>query len=229
MKSNFVDKFLFAGFKFGKIFASIVLVLLVITMIVCAVLLLKFDNTNISIPKFDTVVQAIEQQDADYSHDSSEYVSTKVLAKEAVEKKYSEEIEEIINELNLKPFAFDLFVSNIAKYDKEYQDKYVKGLKPFFEQGIAYIKDKYGIDMNNVQASKSVLVNLFLEYNNLFDSEINRVVEAKAQSVQNKIITASVLGSAILLFVLCLFLPLLIKIEENTRQNTEVIGNDKDE
>ena len=65
-------------------------------------------------------------------------------------------------------------------------------------------------------------------YNKMFDAEISRVDSEKLSQLQDKIVAASTLASSILLFVICLFLPLLIKIEENTRQQLNLMLKEKE-
>ena len=230
MKKNYLDKFLYGGFKFGKIFAVLVLFLILIVMIVSIVFLLKFNSDKIETPQFSAVRQAIEVEEASaesYSSSSDSYVPSVVIKKEAAEKKYKQQIEDIVNTLNLKPFAYDLILSNIINYDEKYQDQYVKGLKPFLQEGIDFVKTKYNAKMEDISVQKYYLPSLLSEYNGMFNSEIERIADEKLAQTQNRLTAAYVLGISILLFIICLFLPLIIKIEENTRQLVELKKEEK--
>ena len=148
--------------------------------------------------------------------------------KEKVEKKYKQIIENIVETAKLKPFAYDLILTNVANYDSKYQSQYLEGLKTFIPEGLTYIHSKYKVNTNNISISKQVLSSVIEEYNRMFSAEISRIEEEKMAQIQSKLIASSILASSILLFIICLFLPLLIKIEENTRQQLELIKKEKE-
>ena len=223
MKKGFLNKILYASFKFGKVFAVLALIVLVLTMIGSGVYLLKINNPKIVTPQFEVVKQALENENSSsYSDSSSDYVSTNVIRKEKAEKKYKQIIENIVETAKLKPFAYDMILTNVAKYDSKYQSQYLEGLSSFIPDGLKYIHDKYKVNTNNVSVSKQALSGVIEEYNRMFDAEISRVDSEKMSQIQEKIVAGSTLAISILLFVICLFLPLLIKIEENTRQQLEL-------
>ena len=229
MKKDFLNKILYASFKFGKVFAVLALVILVLTMVGSGIYLLKIDNPQIVTPQFEVVKQSIENESSNnYSNSSSDYVSTNIIRKEKAEKKYKQIIENIVETAKLKPFAYDLILTNVANYDSKYQSQYLEGLKSFIPEGLTYIHNKYKVNTNNVSISKQALSGVIEEYNRMFDAEISRIEEEKMAQIQSKLIASSILASSILLFIICLFLPLLIKIEENTRQQLEFIKKEKE-
>ena len=229
MKKDFLNKILYACFKFGKVFAVFALIVLILTMVGSGICLLNMDNPKINTPQFETVKQALENRNSrgNYSNSSSDYVSTNVIRKEKVEKKYKQVIENIVETANLKPFAYDMILTSVANYDSKYQSQYLEGLGSFISEGYAYLGKKYKVNMDNVTIAKQALTGIIEEYNKMFDAEISRVDSEKLSQLQDKIVAASILASSILLFVICLFLPLLIKIEENTREYVQII-KDKD-
>ena len=53
-KKDFMNKFLSFSFKFGKVFAVITLIVLLVTMICSGIFLLKFDCQKVKTPSFET-------------------------------------------------------------------------------------------------------------------------------------------------------------------------------
>ena len=216
MKKGIMDKFLFFSFKFGKVFSSILLVVLITTIVFAGVFLLKMDRYSIETPSFDVVKAQVEaEQKGDYNYQQDNEVSYLAIEKQNVEKKYGKLIEKIIEENNLSPIAYDLIVSNIVTVNTKFQDKYAEGLDQFFLDGISYAKDK------KIKTGKEFIKALLESYQTLFNAQVERVDTLQSQQMVEKITSLSVIGISLLLFIVCLFLPLLIKIEENTRVLTK--------
>lgn len=86
-----------------------------------------------------------------------------------------------------------------------------------------YIYDEVITSLDPKKISSNIAVNrcILYSYGNSLESAI-KVKEAQdATNTTNQIIAGSVMGASLLLFVLLLFLPVLIKIEENTRQKND--------
>lgn len=231
MKKDFLNKVLYASFKFGKVFAVLALAILTLTMIGAGIYLLKTSNSKIVTPNFEMVKQSIENNNSNgtYTTSTDNGVSENVIRKEQVEKKYGKSIEAVITSANLKPLSYDMIVTNIARYDSKYQKQYWEGLSSFIPEAIEYIKNNNtSIDINDVNVFKVVLSDVIDGYNRMFDAEIERVDNERMAQLQDKIVAGSILAISILLFVICLFLPLLIKIEENTRQQLELTKREKE-
>lgn len=229
MNRDFFNTVLYTSFKFGKLFAVLALIILVFIMICSVIYLLKIDQPKIVTPQFEIVKQSIENENNDNYNSSSDYVSDNIIKKDKTEKKYKVVIENIIKTSELKPFAYDIILTNVSKYDYKYQKQYLEGLQEFISEGLIYIHDKYNINLNNVSMSKQVLIGIIDEYNKIFDNEIIRVNNEEMSQIQEKIIAGSVFVISLLLFIICLFLPLLIKIEENTRYQLDLFKREKHE
>lgn len=223
-KKDFMNKFLSFSFKFGKVFAVITLIVLLITMVCSGIFLLKFDCQKVNTPSFETVRVQIESANSSGSYNSEGYVPDKVLAKERAEKKFRVRIEKMIFENQLKPFAYDKILSNIAECDEKYQNDYVKGLEKFVKEAFDYAKAKNKVNMNNINSQKEFLSGALEAYQEMYERELDRIASEREDLVQQKLIAGGVLLVSLLLFIVCLLIPLLIKIEENTRKTSENQG-----
>ncbi|MFA7658301.1 MAG: hypothetical protein WCY19_02595 [Candidatus Gastranaerophilaceae bacterium] len=196
MKKSIMDKFLFFSFKFGKVFSSILLVVLIATIIFAGIFLLKMDRYSIETPSFDIVKAQLEaEQKNDYSYQQNDNeVSYLAIEKQNVEKKYGKLIEKIIEDNNLSPIAYDLMVSNIVTVNTKFQDKYAEGLGQFISDGISYAKDK------KIKPSKDFIKALLESYQSLFNAQVERVDTLQSQQMVEKITSLSVIEIFLALF-----------------------------
>lgn len=91
------------------------------------------------------------------------------------------------------------------------------GIYPFKEytkEVNEYIKEHI---KQNGKYNKYLCIGLLEGYNYLFEDKMQELQEQENENNVRRIVSASVIGISLLLFILLLFLPLLIKIEENTR------------
>lgn len=199
-----MEKILNFSFKFGKTFSSILLVLLCILILISGFNCLKnlIPTKNIY-PKFSDMV-------ADATAIKNEETTKDVTDKKA--KKYILIINEIVKENDLNETGKEIIFENVSNVEEEERNTYSKNLKPFVADYYSHMKKK------NLQVSGNDFYNILEEY------QSNYFLYAKVKAVNEStrttklIVYSSILLSSILLFMLCLLLPLLIKIEENTRK-----------
>lgn len=223
---NFNDKFLNVCFKLGKIIFSFLLLLaLVITVLLWVNTGIKAVNEkNIhmtyqyaSKPVFDEfagVSKPEKKKETSQDKTTNEEVdkALEILAKFAKDKDLPSDMvsdtfimptdeKEVVSYVNGFIAFYDSFLNDFrtyAKNEKKVDDKKIDAV----------------LKSNRVALYKDILNGYVGEYQNEYEKVNNKKLEAHTQTTIN--LTAALISLAI--FILFLFLPILIRIEENTRK-----------
>lgn len=241
MKKMSMNKFLELSFKVGKVLSSISLVVVILVIIGAGISLLTTTNQKLETPEFSTLgdeIQEIIDSDDLQTDEPRNYKPKENLDK------YNKQIEKIIknNDLivDIKKDIKILLMSIPEKHRKQYLD----GLDEFYEDGLKQLNKspkmmdtyllfhvrrevgyyyaseytKVRINPKNDEVYNKYLCNgLLYDYNIMFRNSLDDVEQNKIDNAQKRVSLLNTLGIAFLLFVILLFLPVLIKIEENTR------------
>ena len=92
--------------------------------------------------------------------------------------------------------------------------EYLKGFEQALQDTINYTQLQ---KMNQNQANE-LFESIITSYDSYFTRNIQRKDMQEIKQKTERIVALSTFSSSILLFILCLLIPLLIKIEENTRK-----------
>ena len=205
-----MDKFLSICFKFGKIFTVILLVTFLLSMISAGIYsLTTFKKVDLNIPTFSEMYANIEAVKNSKTTADNAQVEPYILLINDISKKY------------LSDYGKKMLTRNVKDIDYDYRIEYLRG----FEQALKDTIDFAQLKKMNERQANEILESIINNYDSYFNRNIQRKNMQELKLKTERIIALSTLSSSILLFILCLIIPLLIKIEENTRN---IASNNKD-
>ena len=197
-----MEKFFNFSFKIGGFMSSVFI------LVVSFVMLFSAINFAINLKPVQMQVPTFEQ----LSLDATIISGNETTSKEKNVKKYLLSINEIVKVNNLNNYGKAILINSLDNIDEDQKELYVNGLKPFITEYSQLQKAK----KRNV--TEHDLMNTVQIYQNQFKFNL-QVKELKATEQKiNLITTGLIFLSSILLFIMCLIVPLLIRIEENTRK-----------
>lgn len=251
-----MNKFLNLTFKIGKIFSSILLVIVLLVMVGSGISLLTSNYVSLKTPNFNTVKELYTEDTSSPNANTGSNVNQSNTRIDRTAP-YMKQILNIVRKNHLKDETQYLITKNINKdIDTELINQYLQGLDKFYKDGLRHIekspkfKNDYifsaivSVEGRYVQplyedAIANIKVNglynyyigagLTNDYHDLFKEAIGTRVEQLQSKAIAKITQQIVLAISVLLFAILLFLPVLIKIEENTRPAEEREETKKEE
>ena len=232
---SFNDKFLNLCFKVGKILFSVLLVIAALTVlyfaVTSAVNTCKLNNLKPTY-HYDVINQLTIKYASEGIFDNNQIKKSvnNTPQKEKQNEKIKTEVSKFIKAENLPQQAENNILDTIIQIDENKQIAFLNGFIKYYKEFITTFKNKV-IEKNIMSendAEKALLtsqvkLNLFTDafdgYVNEYNQE-NLMLETKkeeATSERNGAFLSFIISLSI--FILFLFLPILIRIEENTRNN----------
>lgn len=221
---NFNDKFLNVCFKIGKVGMSILLVILVLVGIGFIF------NASYKTVKMNNIPLEYKFQ----SEDTTEAANNNSLSsedlkieKEKVEKLYKNEIAQIVKENKASEKAVNNIISDLVNVQKADRKDYVNNLSQYYKDLEKYFIDKINSEYPDMSEKE---IEEFFKNNQVREIEIprryfvryNRQIairdEAKQALQTARINDLIALLVCISIFLVSLMIPILIRIEENTRR-----------
>lgn len=197
-----LNRFLFFSFNIGKYISAFCIVLFFLVFIGSIIFYFTRFSTSFNKPKFNPNLfkenRAGETQNYDFSN---------VDERKRVRDKFDKKIKEVVN-LGFKEEAYNWFVDLLIDYPEKYRDAYISGL-------CEYLKDAKKDAAKN--KSEYDVAKLFESYVSMFKSEIARVEFENNSAKIGKLIVLGIIVVSMLFYIVFLLIPILIKIEENTR------------
>ena len=210
MKSNsIIDRFLLKIFIISKVLSAAIVCACILTAIYTGSNLFLDRGKTIDVPKFATVQSSLDDTKSQQSPGIEDYAG--LGNKQEIEKKYGGHIKNIIKEYQLTNDAHRIIVADLLDMDKKYRTKYVDGLDAFFKDAVKYIKDKG----NEKDFDIALIAN---NYRKMFFEAIEDVKASEIEAASNKMYQTAMFGASIIILLAFVIIPLLIRIEENTRK-----------
>lgn len=216
-----MNKFLNACFQIGKWFMSIVLILLLLTGVglICNIIY-KSNNMNAYVMDYKFPTQenetVVEKQNSDKS----------II--DEISKQYKEQIIAQLKESNVSEKTADIIIKRMVIVEERDRKDFVNNLSQYYKDATKYLINDLKSEYNLSEAeAKQVLNEEKQEINNKIipDKYFQRYSEqVEARNAEQQKIEAQRTTSLIALLVcLCMFvmfltIPILIRIEENTRK-----------
>ena len=198
-----MDKFLSFCFKFGKVFTVILLVSFLLSMISSGIYAITtFKKIDLSVPTFSEMYANIQAVKTSQTSTDNAAVEPYILLINDISKKY------------LSDYGKKMLTRNVNEIDYDYRMEYLKGFEQALQDTINYTQLQ---KMNQKQANE-LFESIITSYDSYFTRNIQRKDMQEIKQKTERIVALSTFSSSILLFILCLLIPLLIKIEENTRK-----------
>jgi hypothetical protein len=169
-------------------------------------------NSSFEKPEFNANLFEENKSSDNKNHDFS-----KVDERRRIQDKFDKEIKKVISLGGFSNEAYDLLFEILVEYPEEYRGAYINGLYDYLEDGKKYAEKN---------KSKFDGFELFNSYSSMFYAETERVKFENESTKMNKLIVIGVIAVSMLLYIVFLLIPILIKIEENTRKkSTEINQN----
>ncbi|MBR4189624.1 MAG: hypothetical protein IKQ55_06630 [Kiritimatiellae bacterium] len=203
------SKFMDGVFKFGKIVSALFMLLCIATMVLSILYALFKGSESLQVPDFNELVSVVES-DTDGSVGTADDLAEKQQYRK-IRDSYRKKIDAIVDlyRLDAKGDTDDL-VQELCEIPDSLRSTYVKGALRFGDAA----KKHFAKKGDGRQISPQTLD----LYNTLFGSAAERAEESIAEAQAKKQVAWMVCGMAFLGLIMFMFLPLLIKIEENTRK-----------
>lgn len=245
-----LDTFLNISFKVGKVISATILTLALLIGIGCGIGMLCNSFHKLDTPSFSQAEKDFDEQLHPSSNKQGELTTPQNDIKNS-DSKYAKDIQKIITQNKLDPKVKNdieegLNLDIIVGHERQY----LKGLNIFIRDGLKYVTkepkagefyisntiiDKKG---NNYASYKELLNNknivtkdgsynyylcagMVIDYTINFIDNVKKVEKAKLESADKNNALLIALGVTIIFFILFLYLPILIRIEENTRKLKE--------
>ncbi len=249
------NAFLNFTFKIGKVLSTFLLVIVFLVVIGATLLLVDSMHSGLNVPKFsDAKQQSLVQSKSSETTETTETTDEDF----DVTKEYYKLVDRVIsnNKLNSemkKPIRS--FADALAENDESIEIA-LNGLDKYYKNAFIELKDqktldymlptitkaysqyyydevlrdvRRNLDKDNLNDNLIIDTGLFNMYTNSYETAILNKNTTKAQKTTNRIVAGGVLTVSLLAFVLLLFLPVLLKIEENTRSSNPIVEEKKKE
>ena len=189
-------------FKTGKNISTILCIIFLL-IIACSFIgfCISFKPVKMEYPQYSLYVSEKKIKEGD----SSRISDTRI-------KNYYRIIEDIAIQNNYNKYGKEVILDAIKPIEESKREEFVTGLKPFL---FDYQQE---LNRNKKEGKVNELVNVISDYQDIFISNYQDREFEKLRLVTLKYICLSTIISSILFFILCLILPILLKIEENTRK-----------
>ena len=214
-----MDKFFLKSFKIGKIFSAIAILLTVITIAVSAILMccsIKQYKINYYTPK---ELQEFEKSRVEIN---------KITDIQEVKDKYGNRIEAILKSNYYDAIHYQDIVDILASIKPKYRYDYVENLGSFLDKGKAYAEDNLRKEAGNAnknivekvlkQYKKAIETTTIISYSKMYVAQVENIEAQKAADNMYRLWLTGIILCSVLIFISFLIVPLLIKIEENTRK-----------
>jgi len=207
-----VDRFLNIVFGFSKVVSAGIVAMCCLALVILSFSLLSSWSVSFDVPRFDVVKEIYEASQTQSAQTSaSEYKGLE--ERRRIEKEFGDEIQRIIKEFGLSASSYDVLVSDLRGIPENLRATYLDGLKDFLKE-----VRKFGKKRDDFRLSSAEAANI---YRQLFFEELQSLRLKKEASSQKRIQTLVAMGVVFVVLLAFLVIPLLVKIEENTRPRSE--------
>ena len=204
---DFTNKFMAGVFKFGKVFAALFSLLSILVMIGALIYYVFAGPSSVKVPEFEKPT-ATENN----AKDENGKVSNKLFKE--LRDKYGKKVDELIEICSLDAKDdYNRIIEVLAKFESDdLRSLHIKG-------AISYVKDfKAYAESQKEKLEPRDYLSSIGTYTELFEKAIETAEASKVESGLKRSTALTVCGSALVGLILFLIIPLLIRIEENTRK-----------
>jgi|WetSurMetagenome_2_1015567.scaffolds.fasta_scaffold45890_1 predicted Zn finger-like uncharacterized protein len=205
-----LNGFFFFSFKLGKLISAVSLVLFFLVFIGAIAFYLLNQAQSFSAPDYEQARRYIENE-SQGSAKSKNHSFAKVDEKRKAQDKYDKVIRKVIA-YGFKEEAYDMFLDEILKVEDAYRDDYIYGLEKYLANWSDHKKQK---------PNAPDLKTAYPLYERMFAEKLQTVELAKQKAAASNYVILGFIGVSLVLYILFLLIPLMIKIEENTRALTQ--------
>ena len=204
-----LNKFLFFSFKIGKYISAFCIVLFFLLFIGSTIFYLTSFGTSFKTPEFKS-----SQYQKNKYEQKKDYDFSKVNERRSIQNKFDKKIKKVVN-LGFVEEGYDVLADGLSEYPEEYREAFIDGLYDYLKNGKEF-RDKTKAEYE--------LYDFLLAYDRQFKDELRRVESENLEAKTKKWTILGVIAVSMLLYMLFLLIPILIKIEENTRRQLSDAG-----
>jgi len=204
-----LDKFLIFSFKFGKVVSGLFVFIFFLSFIGGIAYYFIAGGSSFKTPEFETVIAYYE----DDNKSSSSLDFSDIDTRRKLEDKYGDEIKDIIRDYKLSNSSYDAIVGWIRVAPENLQDEFMDGIKDFLKDSKKWAKKKDKKDPDYSEVANS--------YKSMFFESLEEMKKQEGKTSELKMMILAAVGCSLILFIIFLLIPILIKIEENTRLSIE--------
>jgi predicted Zn finger-like uncharacterized protein len=201
-----VNAFLIFSFKVGKFISAFSLVLFFLLFIGSVAYYFINQMHSFSPPDYEQARRYLDKESQNAAN-TKNYSFAKVDEKRNVQDKYDKVIRKIIS-YGLKEEAYEIFLDNIMRFEGAYQADYIQGLEKYLQNWS---------ELNKQKQNSTDIITVIKLYERMFSEKLQASEMAKQQAAARNYVILGVIGASLVLYILFLLIPLMIKIEENTR------------
>ena len=201
-----VDLFLEKVFFWSKYLSAGIVGLCCLVLVGLSFSLLGTWFTSFNVPRFSVIEESFKEE-ASSQRPSQDY--RLFDEKRKVEKEYGDEIQKIVKKFNFSPSSYDVLVRDLVNIPDKWRRTYLDGLKNFLKEAKKF-REKHADAPSLPQAANF--------YRDMFFAEIERAKAEKEAAGEKRLFLLAGIGVTILVLLAFLLVPLLVKIEENTRR-----------
>ena len=208
------NRFLSFSFKLGKYISAFCIVLFFLVFIGAGIFYLTTFGASFEKPEFDSKIFKEGESVGIESYDQSGN-QERIEAEE----KYDKQVKFIVQRVYKKEYwseNYDKYYNKLANMSEEYRGEYINGMVEFFEDGTEYYQT------HDAKEGSPSYWELQKAYNERFQMEMIRAKSEQKIAEQGRLTILGVIVASMLLYIIFLLIPILIKIEENTRNNKTV-------
>lgn len=206
------DKVTTTLFKYGKLASSFLAVACLIAFVIGLFQYLGAGPSRLQAPDFSDFKPYLGLSESTEVERNFSRVDTKI----AVEKKYDAHINKIIKDNELNEGSYALFVGWLAETPPNRRSRFINGLDDFLDDFSDWLEENSTDDLTN-ERRRNMTMNVAKKYNIIFEELVEKEVDRYQRSYQERTNIVLFLACTLIFFVLFLIVPLLIRIEENTR------------
>ena len=203
------DKFMSCVFKIVKVISALVVLVCIATMVGTLLYYIFKGSGSIDIPDFDDMKPAQAEKAAD-GEDAVQNAVFKELRKE-----YGSKVDDLIEVGSLDSNKdYTRIIEILVDIDENMRSAYIKGAISFMKDAKSYMASKEKDKKFTGDDGREV----FKAYNDAFNEAQKAAALKKVESDAKRYCALWICGISLVGMVLFLIIPLLLRIEENTRK-----------
>jgi len=207
MKNNFIinkiDDFLRFSFGLGKVISSLFIVIFLSVFIYGSINLFTTVQNKTNVPKFQNVEASLNKN-----------TGIEKVSQDKLTDKYGKEVDNVLSKYGLSKDNKSIIIGWLEEIEEKNQPIFINGLDKYLQDASNWLKTN-----GKEQDEEEYLANSANTYKNLFFENIEQQKNDYVDNTIRQVASWATIIVSIFLFILSLIIPILIKIEENTRKD----------
>lgn len=208
-----VDRFLALNFRFGKVIAVVIGAFFLIVFVVSLIYATLASGDSVKAPTFE------DFRPKPQSGTSAARNFTDLDESRAVEKKYGDDLSDIIKTFGLRSSDYERIKEMVVDLPEKYRRQYIKGLRRVLEDRNEFVK-------KNGEQAIAESSDLAKQYSVSFAQAVANAAQGEADAKIARRIAMGVAAASCLAAFIMMTIPAILMIEQNTRK---IVGHNSAE